>query len=282
MSSVVLFSVIALALVAVALAFVVPTLWRSRVRREDGARTEMQADLYRRDLAELQAEVARGELPAEELQAARAELQRRLDAVRAAASPAPSRGRLAAIVLAAVLPLAAGAIYLAVGKPGALEEFEVPEEGSGGADYLARLQRHLSRQPRDTRGWVLLARAQAERNDFPAAAAAYERALAVPGSKVANDPAVLTEYADALGMTQDGRLDGKPIELIERALAVDPKHPVALEMAGSAAYGAGRYADSVKYWSELLAQIPPGSDRHQQLSAAIERARRRAAVTLPR
>jgi cytochrome c-type biogenesis protein CcmH len=281
MSSVVLFSLIALALVAVALAFVLPTLWRARTRREDNARTEIHADLYRRDLAELQAEVARGELPAEELQAARAELQRRLEAARTAATPAPSRGRLAAIVLAAVLPLAAGAIYLAVGKPGALEEFEVPEEGNG-ADYLARLQAHLSRQPRDTRGWVLLARAQAERNEFQASAESYARAFAVPGSKVTNDPAVLTEYADALGMAQGGRLDGKPFELIERALAVDPKHPVALEMAGSAAYGAGRYADSVKYWSELLAQIPPDSDRHQQLSAAIERARRRAAVTLPR
>lgn len=280
MSSVVLFSLIALALVAVALAFVLPTLWRAR--REDGARAEINADLYRRDLAELQAEVARGELPAEELQAARAELQRRLDAARAVASPAPSRGRLAAIVLAAVLPLAAGAIYLAVGKPGALEEFEAPAEGTDGADYIARLQAHLARQPRDARGWVLLARARADRDDFPAAAASYERALAVPGSKVANDPSVLTEYADVLGMAQGGRLDGKPMELIERALAIDPKHPVALEMAGSAAFGAGRYADSVKYWSELLAQIPPGSDRHQQLSAALERARRRAAVTLPR
>jgi cytochrome c-type biogenesis protein CcmH len=144
-----------------------------------------------------------------------------------------------------------------------------------------RLKAHLKRQPRDTRGWVLLARAQADSGDFVAAAASYEQALAVPGSKVAKDPAVLTEYADVLGMTQGGRLDGKPSELIERALAIDPRHPTALEMAGSAAYGAGRYADSVKYWSDLLAQTPPGSERHQQLAAAIERAQRRSAVTLP-
>ena len=63
--------------------------------------------------------------------------------------------------------------------------------------------------------------------------------------------------------------------------SVSPLGPAAPE-PGSAAFGAGRYAVSVKYWSELLAQIPPGSDRHQQLSAALERARRRAAVSLPR
>ncbi|HET8945090.1 MAG TPA: c-type cytochrome biogenesis protein CcmI, partial [Dehalococcoidia bacterium] len=62
----------------------------------------------------------------------------------------------------------------------------------------------------------------------------------------------------------------------------DPKHPVALEMAGSAAYDEGRYADSVRYWQTLLAQLAPGSERHQQLAAAIERAQRKAAVSLPR
>jgi cytochrome c-type biogenesis protein CcmH len=282
MSSVVLFLLIAFALVAVALAFVLPPLLRARARREEAARAEVHADLYRRDLAEFQAEVARGELPAEELAAARVELQRRLDAARATPAAGPSRGRLAAIVLAVALPLAAGAIYLAVGRPAALDEAPAPEEGAGGADYVARLQAHLKRQPRDTRGWVLLARAQAERNDFAAAATAYAQALAAPGSKAAKDPAVLTEYADVLGMTQGGRLDGQPTELIERALAIDPRHPAALEMAGSAAYGAGRYADSVKYWSELLAQTPPATERHRQLSAAIERAQRRAAVALPR
>jgi cytochrome c-type biogenesis protein CcmH len=284
MSSVVLFSLVAVALVAVALAFVLPTLLRTRIRRDAASRAAINAEIYRQGVDELQQEVALGELPAEEAGRAREELRRRLveDAgVPPASATAPRRARRAAIVVAVALPVVALVLYLAVGKPGALtEESAAPESGTG-ADYIARLEAHLKRQPRDTRGWVLLARAHADRNEFPAAAAAYEQAVTVPGSKVAKDPGVLAEYADALGMAQGGRLDGKPAALIEQALAIDPKHPVALEMAGSAAYAAGRYGDAVRYWKELLAGLTPGSERYAELSAAVARAERKAAVSLP-
>lgn len=286
MSSIAVFSLIAVVLVAVALAFLLPTLLRSRARREAASRAAINAQIYRQGVDELQQEVALGELSAEEASSAREELHSRLrgepgePSTRPAASP---RRRRAAAVIAVVLPVVALALYLVVGKPDVLiEESAVEQEVGEGADYITRLQAHLKRQPRDTRGWVLLARAHADRNDFAAAAAAYEQAVTVPGSKVAKDPGVLAEYADVLGMTQGGRLDGKPAELIERALAVDPKHPAALEMAGSAAYADGRYADAARYWKELLSGLPPGSERHTELSAAVARAERRAAVSLPR
>jgi cytochrome c-type biogenesis protein CcmH len=148
-------------------------------------------------------------------------------------------------------------------------------------DYVARLQTHLARQPRDGRGWVLLARAQVERNEFKAATDAYQKALTV-SEKIAKDPGVLCEYADALGMAQGGRLAGKPAELVAQALSINPKHPAALEMAGSAAYEEGRYGDAVRYWKELLSGLTPGGERHAELSAAVARAERKAAVSLPR
>lgn len=286
MSSVVLFSLIAVVLVAVALAFLLPTLLRTRTRREAASRTAINAEIYRQGVDELQQEVALGELPADEAGRAREELHRRLleEAAEPPAPPAASRlARRAAVVVAVGLPVVALALYLAVGKPDVMtEESAIDQEVGEGADYIARLQSHLKRQPRDTRGWVLLARAHADRNDFAAAATAYEQAVTVPGSKVAKDPGVLAEYADALGMAQGGRLDGKPTALIEQALAIDPAHPVALEMAGSAAYADGRYADAVRYWKELLPSLTPGSERHAELTAAIARADRKAAVSLPR
>lgn len=156
---------------------------------------------------------------------------------------------------------------------------EPPEGTVAGDAYTSRLEAHLRSQPRDGRGWVLLARAHFDSERFADAAAAYERALAV-SPKVGRDPAVLCEYADALGMAQGG-LEGRPSELITQALSIDPQHPVALEMAGSAAYEKGRYADAVKHWKLLLATLAPQSDRHQELAAAIERAERKAAVSLP-
>lgn len=268
----------AAALIAAALAFLLPTLLRTRTGRgwRDSSHAA-NAAAYRARLAELQAEAARGELDAAQLAAAEEELQRQLleDAQHA---PARTRRSLpawaAASAVAVALPLFAIALYFVVGTPQGAAEAPAP----GGADYVAQLRRHLERQPGDVRGWVLLARAQAEREDFAAAAAAYERAISAPRSRAARDPTVLTEYADVLGMAQGGRLAGRPAELVAEALAIDPQHPAALEMAGSAAYEAGRYADTLRHWQALLAQLPAGSPRHRELQVAIERVRSKQGV----
>ena len=142
---------------------------------------------------------------------------------------------------------------------------------------MRRLSAHLVQQPRDARAWAILARLQFDTDRFAEAAQAYEKALALP-SKVANDPAVWCEYADALGMTQGGSLAGKPRELIDRALALSPNHPKALEMAGSSEYERGDYAAALRYWRPLLAAQQPGSQAYAELAAAIARTERLAAT----
>ena len=285
MSSIVLFSLIAVALVAVALAFVLPALLKTRARGDAASRATVNADIYRQEVDELQQEEARGELPPGEAQSMRQEMHRRLIEQTRLPEPAKSpvpRARAVALIVAVALPVVAGILYFTVGKPDALSEgAPAPVGEAAKGDYIEQLQRHLSRQPRDGRGWVLLARAQADRSEFKAAADAYEKALTV-SEKVAKDPGVLCEYADALGMAQGGRLAGRPAELIAKALAINPAHPAALEMAGSVAYEEGRFADAVRYWKQLLADLAPGSDRHAELSEAVARAERKAAVTLPR
>ena len=127
---------------------------------------------------------------------------------------------------------------------------------------------------------MILARRQFDIDHFTEAAQAYEKALALH-SKVANDPAVWCEYADALGMTQGGKLTGRPRELIDRALALNPNHPKALEMAGSAEYAQGDYASALRYWRPLLTTLEPGSQSRAELAAAIARAERLAMMAIP-
>jgi cytochrome c-type biogenesis protein CcmH len=135
------------------------------------------------------------------------------------------------------------------------------------------LVRHLARNARDGRGWVLLARMDFEADRFADAAASYEKALAT-STKIAADAGIWCEYADALGMAQGGALAGRPRELVMRALTLDPAHPKALEMAGSAAYEQQDFAAAVQYWQQLLAQLPARSVQHQELTAAVARAER--------
>ena len=126
--------------------------------------------------------------------------------------------------------------------------------------------------PRDGRAWVLDARAQMSANRYQDAARSYEKGIAA-SPRVAIDPQVWCELADALGMAQGGSLKGRPLELIQKALALDPNHPRALEMAGSAAYEAGDYRIALRYWERLLAQLDPASSAYADLSHAITRTR---------
>lgn len=142
------------------------------------------------------------------------------------------------------------------------------------------LRREADRYPRDGRRRALLAYAEFEANNYAQAAAAFEAAVEV-SPKVAADPGVLCDWADALGMAQGGTLNGRPTELISRALALRPTHPKALEMAGSAAYGQREFALAADYWRRLLRQMPEDSAGYRALAGGIERAERLAATTLP-
>ncbi len=141
-------------------------------------------------------------------------------------------------------------------------------------DARAELVAHLAHNPRDARGWVLLARLDAAQDRFADAAAAYERALANP--KAATDTTLWCEYADALAQAQGGRLAGRPREIVGQALARDPTHRQALEMAGSAALESGEHAVAASYWRMLLVQLPESSSERRELTAALARVELRA------
>src|SRR5438874_1762784 len=77
------------------------------------------------------------------------------------------------------------------------------------------------------------------------------------GSLVSNNPDLLADYADVLAMTQGQRLAGKPMELIEKALSLDPKQHKALALAATAALERRDAAGALRYWRTLQAQFEP-------------------------
>jgi len=154
---------------------------------------------------------------------------------------------------------------------------EAPFAAADGLIEAQALEAHLAHTPRDARGWVLLARMRLASEQYEAAARAYERALEA-SRKVAQDPQVWCELADALGMAQGGSLRGRPKELIDKALSLKGTHPRALEMAGSAAFEERDYPRALFFWETLLGQLEPGSAQHRELLAAVGRLRRVAVL----
>ena len=150
---------------------------------------------------------------------------------------------------------------------------------AGQRAFRDELRRQAERYPRNGRAWALLAYAEFEAEAYADAVAAFEKAAAV-SRKVAEDPGVLCDWADALGMAQGGSLKGRPTELVSRALALRPAYPKALEMAGSAAYERREFTLAADYWRSLLLQMPEGSTGRRALEDAIARAGRLAATSL--
>lgn len=142
------------------------------------------------------------------------------------------------------------------------------------------LERHLKRQPRDGRALVFKARLDAEAGRFDLAAQGYAEATRV-ATRVARDPGIWVEYAEASAMAQGGSLIGEPERLLQRGLALNARHAQALDLAGSAAWEGQRYAEAAALWQRLLAQTPASSERHAALVKAIGRAEMLAKVSLP-
>jgi cytochrome c-type biogenesis protein CcmH len=234
----------------------------------------MNAAIHAAELDLLDREASEGRITAEAHQTARDELLRRVLADSAdeeAAPRAADRWPAAAITLAA--PLVAVALYLMVGNPGAIDASTAVASGS---ISVSRLEEHLRYAPRDGRAWVALARLHMNAARYEAAAQAYEQSLA-SSAKIAGDADIWCELADALGMAQGGTLAGRPRALIEKALALKPTHPRALEMAGSAAYEAGDYAQTIQHWAALLRELPADSTARRELAAALSRVQSRLA-----
>ncbi|QLH51701.1 MAG: c-type cytochrome biogenesis protein CcmI [Candidatus Accumulibacter cognatus] len=273
------FLIAAALLVIAIIALLLPPLLRTP--RFSGSTDQSEANLtiFRDQLAELERERREGSLTEADFAQAKSELQRRLlEEVPAQAAPATTDGgsRQTALALLVLIPLAAAAGYALLGEPRALDPLQrqariAPEQIEA---MLNSLVDKLQKNPDDHQGWVMLARSYKVLERFPEAVKAYERAAPL----VDQDPALLADYADVLAQTQGGSLQGRPSELIERALRINPREPQALLLAGAAATDRQQFAAAADYWSRLLELVEPGSEEASALTAAIGKAREFAAA----
>jgi cytochrome c-type biogenesis protein CcmH len=270
------FAIFATLLIVVVAAFILPPLWLGlRAPKPQTDRKEANLAIFRDQLNELADEKAEGSLADADFEQARGELQRRLleevggGEAAAASSHGPSRKTAIAILL--LLPIVALLGYGMLGNPKALDPTQTvappqmtPEKIN---EMVASLAEKMKANPDDMQGWLMLARSYKSLGRFEEAVAAYAKA-----EKVINDnPDLLASYAEAVAMANGKGLKGKPAELVERALKLDPKHGHSLFLAGAAAMEAGDTKKGIAYWEALLPQVEPGSEIDQMLRQGIEK-----------
>jgi len=282
---VIVFVVIAALMVALALAWILVPLLRS----PGGARVAGEASnvaILRDQLRELDTDVTNGTISRDQYDQARRDLEQRvLDESKAVPGPAaalPSAaGAWTAAIVAGALPIVALVIYVGLGNFDAFSPLAARDAGGGAsgarhdvspqelAKMTAELAARLEKEPDNVEGWIILARTYYAQSRYPEAVNAFDRAVAL----APRDAALLADYADALGASQGGTLKGKPLELVERALAVDPTQWKALALAGTAAFDRKDYAKAIGYWERMKETVPAGSQIAQSIDSSIAEAR---------
>jgi cytochrome c-type biogenesis protein CcmH len=288
----ILFWLICTGMVAIALAFVLPPLLQG-VSKDDDAEDQREAniDIYRDQLSELEADLANGIVSPEQYQQDRDEIERRLlDDVSTANEPAKKKAKQAvadrrpAYAIALGIPAVAVVLYLIVGNSAALSgaattpvqaPFAAGSQSDGGMPQqaieanVAKLAKRLEQNPADADGWVMLARSYMSLEKYSEASTAYAKAAALK----TNDADLLADYAFALAMVNGRQLQGQPLELVKKALQVNPQNAKALELAGSGEFQAKNYVQAIAYWQKVLALTPADSELARTLADQIKEAK---------
>ena len=286
----ILFWVICAGLIMIALAFILPTAMQradeSDVAMED-ERKKANIAVYRDQLSELEADLRNGIVSEEQYAQDRDEIERRLLEDTATSKTkkkvtSPAVARNTAYLLGIGLPLVAVIFYLNVGSPKSISEppqvSSAPGQTAAPAERsqeqiaanVEKLAKRLESNPNDPQGWTMLGRSYSSMERWSEAAGAYAKAT----EQSPNNADMWAEYAFATAMANGKSLEGKPLELINRALKVDPQNAKALQLAGSAAYQAKNYKKAIDYWQQILKQVPADSEVAQAINERIDDAKR--------
>ncbi len=282
-----LFITLAVLMVLAGLYFILPPLL-GRYKVSETLHNELNLAIYQQRLAELE-EDSDTDLSPEQKEQARKELEKSLlqdidtaETSRSETVPQKQKSPTLAVAIGFMVPLLALGFYGLLG-PAELPEILAGKTGNGARhvstrnqgdavdvnEMVRKLEARLQQNPDDAEGWPLLARSYMYMQRFGEAAEAYERAIKLNG----DDPRLLTDYAEALAMKRGGNMQGKPEELVLKALRLQPMHPKSLWLAGAAKFQSGQYQAAIDYWQRLLKMHEDGSEGARELQKRIDMAR---------
>ena len=248
---------------------------------------KLNAAIHRDQLHALETDLARGVISKQDFETTREELQLRLlDDTESFEAPAASgftgfwTQKRTATAIGVSLPVLALGLYLQLGTPAAIDRVATAGSANphGGDEQVKQmvdaLVIKLKNNPDNPAGWAMLARSYKAMGRFEEAQQAFEKA----GTFVSGNPDLLVDQAELVGILAGNNLTGKPQQMIDAALRMNPEHPMGLMMAGVASYQSGDYPGAVTRWEKLLSLIPPGSQDAEQVQANIADARAKAGM----
>ena len=274
------FIVIVSVLIFISLLFFAPTLFK--VNQLPAENYDQRNTLIARErLDELKQSLAAGDMSQADFDVARQELENNLAvdlSTQQNEQQVENSSKPAALVLIALVPVCAALLYMQLGNPDAIgkQTQAAPQPQHSAAndqpqismqEALEKLATRLKQQPDDPQGWFMLARTYMAMNRYQEAVSAYEKTIEL----VDEDADLLVRYADALAMSNEGVLNGKPRELLEKALTIDPLHQQGLWLAGIASIEAEDFKRALKQFLILQPMLTSNREALSQLHTMIAR-----------
>jgi len=252
-----LFWIISAAMMLVALGLLAPTVLRQHAARSDQTQ-QFNVEIAREHLAELVKQKEAGDLSDEEFTQARRDLELALaqDLEGTKGQPVArtrSGGRWALLVAAVVIPLVTVPLYLQIGSPELIDGKAAGQTAAGhGAQgelppieqLVTQLRARMEANPDNAEGWFLLGRTYMRLQNYADAVYAFEKVVEL----LPDETAGLLSLADAMTMRDGRQVGARAIELLEKALSIDPNSVTALWLLGDAAQGRGDIATAIGYW----------------------------------
>ncbi|MFV2059065.1 MAG: c-type cytochrome biogenesis protein CcmI, partial [Gammaproteobacteria bacterium] len=164
----------------------------------------------------------------------------------------------AAWVVAMIIPVLAVVMYITLGTPPELlnnqnlassnNSNQSGQQQQMSPEVMAeKIASRLEKEPDNAEGWAMLGQTFMQLKRYPDAATAFEKAYAL----IPENPQVMFRYADALAMANNSSLEGKPIELINKALKIAPRDMTGLWLSGMYAEDHGDNKKALTQWTLL-------------------------------
>ena len=134
------------------------------------------------------------------------------------------------------------------------------------SESIETLKDYLIENPEDFSTWKMLGMAQVAIGNLDDSIDSFENAFEINP----DDIDLLLQYSSAIAANQEGQFLGKPQDLIEKALAIDPQSIQVLYFAGIVAAHQADLDLAKEYWQKALYLMPDSHPDRSVIEEALE------------
>ncbi len=244
--------------------------FRRRVGISVPADADFDKAIYRDQLIELERDKARGIIGEIETEAARNEISRRLLQAAKPNAVVAGNGRRFQKYAVLLVPLIAFPLYIKYGNPQLPavplgERLKGAIENQDFAALVATVEQHLAEDPKDIKGWQVLAPAYKREQRWSDAADAYANIMRLqePNAQAAAD------YAEMLVFAGGGIVNDQALKAFDEVLKLDANNPRGRYFTALAKKQEGKPDQAKALFEAFLKDTPAGATWRPMLEAEL-------------